>query len=568
MTPPSAPEERVPEEEPVPAARAAAGGPSPTLQARLARRRRREGDGAPPSVHLDEPVALFHDLEASRRFHRDNGIGRVFHPGAVSFRENVRNNSLHVTIVANRVSAHVDRVSPLGQRPERPPRYAIGRIALHNLSGMAADLARLLRGRQGDHRCELDCEWALAGDGPAGHDLPLLDPEKSPWSVHVEARVDATLDESRLRAALDEAAGGGHALEVVGAADATSLDAARVDLQALAVPLAETPPLRARLVRHPGGDVVMLNLNHAAADAPGAVQVLRAVADAYAGRRDAPPLDFLATRDLPVRPATARPRSVAQRYSTALEKVRDALARPARLVAAGGSDEPGHGFLVRSVGPSDPASLSGVRDPDADNDILLAALHLAISTWNADHGHHGGRIAVLVPVDLRVREWRKAVGNFSVTARVSTSPQHRESPTAALEAVSAQTARNIRTRTGTALIDALDRNGLLPLWARQSVIVLQPLTANHLLDSAVLSYVGRLEPLSFGPGAGATEGVWPSTPARMPLGLSVGAAVVSGRLHLTVRYPHRLFGPDAARRFAECYLAQIRLVATAPRKAG
>jgi hypothetical protein len=36
---------------------------------------------------------------------------------------------------------------------------------------------------------------------------------------------------------------------------------------------------------------------------------------------------------------------------------------------------------------------------------------------------------------------------------------------------------------------------------------------------------------------------------------------VAGRLHLTFRYPHRLFGPDAACRFAECYLRHLRLVA-------
>jgi hypothetical protein len=50
----------------------------------------------------------------------------------------------------------------------------------------------------------------------------------------------------------------------------------------------------------------------------------------------------------------------------------------------------------------------------------------------------------------------------------------------------------------------------------------------------------------------------------MPQGLSIGAAIVGERLHLAFRYPRRLFAPAAARRFAECYLAQIRLVATAP----
>ncbi|MGH9283800.1 MAG: hypothetical protein ACRD0S_12800, partial [Acidimicrobiales bacterium] len=242
-----------------------------------------------------------------------------------------------------------------------------------------------------------------------------------------------------------------------------------------------------------------------------------------------------------------------------------ALARPTRLERASATEERAHGFHMVTVEPDDPASLSGLDDRDLDNDVLLAALHLAISVWNADHGVVGGRISVLVPVDLRTRAWTREVGNLSVTARVSTTASDRASPTAALHAVRAQTARNIRTRTGTALIDALDRYGLLPLWARQSVIVLLPLTRNHLLDSAVLSFVGRLdEPPTFGEDAGAVTEVWLSTPSRMPLGLSVGAAIVAGRLHLAFRYPLRLFGPEGARHLAACYLAQLRLVATAP----
>ena len=538
---------------------------APTLQAQLA-----DPAGGPETepADLDDPVGLFRRLERSGRFHRDKRLGRLYHPGALSLRENVASNSLHISIEGNRVSAHVDRVSPLGLRPAKAPRYSLGRVALHNVSGIASDLGRLLRGRQGDHRCELDCEWMPPADpasGAAERHLPLIEPERSPWGVHLEARVPGTLDEDRLRRALALAAPGEDRLSVVDCPDDVALEQARVDLQAVAVPLADTPPLRARLARHPGGDVLMLNVNHATADGPGALTLLRAVARAYAAQPALlPPVDFLATRDLPVRPVAARRHRLARRYQVGLERLRDLLARPTRLMPDNAGRQPGHGFHLVTVEASDPASVAVVRDPDLDNDILVAALHLAVSVWNAEHGRQDGRIAVLVPVDLRGRPWREeVVGNFSVTARVSTTSADRTSPGAALRAVATQTARNIRSRTGTALIEALDRNGLLALWARQSVVVLLPLTANHLLDSAVLSYVGRLEAPSFGHRAGAASEVWLSTPARMPLGLSVGAATVSGRLHLTFRYPHRLFAPEAARRFAQCYLAQIRLVASA-----
>lgn len=147
------------------------------------------------------------------------------------------------------------------------------------------------------------------------------------------------------------------------------------------------------------------------------------------------------------------------------------------------------------------------------------------------------------------------MGNFSVTARVSTGRRHRSSTAKALEVVTAQTNRNRRSRTGTALLEALDRSGLLALWAKQSVVVLQPVAGNRDVDTAMLCNLGRLIDLpTFGGDAGKTLEVWFSPPTRIPAGLSIGAATVSGRPHLVLRYPHRLFSEDAAhaRRFAHC----------------
>ena len=35
---------------------------------------------------------------------------------------------------------------------------------------------------------------------------------------------------------------------------------------------------------------------------------------------------------------------------------------------------------------------------------------------------------------------------------------------------------------------------------------------------------------------------------------------LEGRLYLTFRYPHALFGPNAVRRFADLYLSQLERV--------
>ncbi|MCA1693152.1 MAG: hypothetical protein LC733_13525, partial [Actinobacteria bacterium] len=79
------------------------------------------------------------------------------------------------------------------------------------------------------------------------------------------------------------------------------------------------------------------------------------------------------------------------------------------------------------------------------------------------------------------------------------------SPSATVKAVTAQTTRNKRSRTGIALIAALKRAGLLPLWAKQSLVLLQPLTRNRLVDTAIFSNLGWLhQPPWFGACAGET----------------------------------------------------------------
>jgi NRPS condensation-like uncharacterized protein len=193
----------------------------------------------------------------------------------------------------------------------------------------------------------------------------------------------------------------------------------------------------------------------------------------------------------------------------------------------------------------------------------MAALHMAIGDWNRQHDTPGRRIGVLVPANLRPPRWpRGTIGNFSVTARISTVPRERASAELALHAINVQRARNKRTRTGVALIAGLQRTGLLTMWAKQSTIVLQPLTGNQHVDTAMLCDLGWMDDApSFGPDAGETKELWFSAPARSPHSLCIGAVATGGRLHLTFRYPYRLFDADAARRFAACYLGYVGTVA-------
>jgi NRPS condensation-like uncharacterized protein len=550
----------------------AAGDESATLQSSLEVADDGGPDGAVASyatadLAVADPVALLRHLDVSGRFHRDSRMGRMYHAGTVSLRENVPANSLHVSIDDDRVMAHVDEVSPLAVRSRGPSRYSLPRAVAHNVAGMAQDVLSLLQGRQGDHRCELNCEWVESEADSASEQAHLLDAKASAWSVQLEARVAGSLDEVRLRAALGVALGR-HilqrgALQVVDCHDDDALDAARARLQSMVVAVSDRPPLHVYLARHPAGDVLMLNLNHAVTDGFAALTVLRCIAGAYAGdTATSTPLDFLAVADLPVRPASVRESVLARSYKTVIERLRDMLARPARLAAEQPGEQPGYGFHLLALSPEETRRVIDVKGSGSHTNVLIAALHLAIGDWNLQHATPARRIGVLVAANLRPPEWREhTIGNFSVTSRVSTSSRQRASPPPALKAITAQTARNKRTRTGIALIAGLERAGLLALWAKQSIVVLQPVTGNRLVDAAMFCDVGCLEEAPwFGPDVGDTVQLWFSTPARSPLTLCLGTVTVGGRLHLTFRYPHHLFGPDAARRFAECYLDHMRLV--------
>jgi NRPS condensation-like uncharacterized protein len=549
----------------------AADGEPATLQTRLEDTGESVPDGAGPAPAVEEPaisdpVALLRHLDVSGRFHRDSWLGRVYHRGEVSLRENVEADSLHIAIRGNRLKAHVDRESPLTTGRDGSSRYSLRRAVAHNGAGMAQDLLWLLRGRQGDHSCKLDSEWVPEAASPPA-DVEPLDPRASAWSVHVEASVAGRLDEARLRAALRTALGASELecdpVEVVVCDDDEALARARSRLHGLHVPATRLPPLHVYLARRRDGDVLMLNLNHAATDGFGAVAVLRSIARAYAGEAaGAEPLDFLALRDLPVRPTPASRSIVEHSTSRVVERLRDMRDRPARIVPVDPVDEPGHGTHLVALSAEETPALVDLRHARKSTNMLMAALHLAIGDWNEQHGVARGRIGVLVAADLRPARWRaNTVANLSVNARVSTRVLHRRHAASALRFTTAQIVRNKRSRTGVALIAGLERAGLLALWAKQSSVVLQPLTGNHMVDTAVLCNVGSLEQAPwFGPDAGATTEVWLSVPARAPLSLSLGALLVGGRLHLTFRYPRRLFSPEAARRFADCYLRHLRAV--------
>ena len=413
----------------------------------------------------------------------------------------------------------------------------------------------------------------------------LLDTPAEPWSIQLEVRVSGVLEAERLRAAIPPALS--HhpmarakllparrtdkrwtwaitgvpeldPLKVVDCADDDELAEVRAELHSLSVPLAESPPLRLRLARHPLGDVLMINANHAAFDGFGTLQVLRSIAKAYIAEEEPDPrIDLPQARDVE---NLTRARSVAERarrLRALADKARDLATPPARLAAQGGSDRPGYG--IHQISVPVPRAPEGATV----NDLLLAALNLAIAGWNIEQGTACRRISVLMPVNLRPSEWKtEVVTNFVSETRVTTTPADRRSSRRTLDAITDQTGR-IKDGGRGALMELLNRTSRLPLWLKQPLSPFIWMTGNRLVDTAVLSNLGSVaedELPDFGPDAGEVAGLWFSAPARMPCGLSLGAVTAAGSLHLAFRYRYPLWGPAAAAAFADRFVIELGVV--------
>jgi NRPS condensation-like uncharacterized protein len=76
-----------------------------------------------------------------------------------------------------------------------------------------------------------------------------------------------------------------------------------------------------------------------------------------------------------------------------------------------------------------------------------------------------------------------------------------------------------------------------------------PLSGNVVVDTAVLSNLGRISEVPVFGDAGAVREIWFSPPGRMPLGASLGVATLGDRLFMTLRYRHAQFGQAAAEEF-------------------
>jgi NRPS condensation-like uncharacterized protein len=406
-----------------------------------------------------------------------------------------------------------------------------------------------------------------------------LDREDEPWTVHVEIRVDGPIELTRLEAAVREAAGrhplaraqlapsrgidlhyawliadqlGDIDLREVSCRDSGELDRAREALLDQAPSLQRPGPFSVLLAHTADGDVIVLNLHHAAGDGLAALRLLGSFARAYAGEDDPlPPVDPLQVRDVA---ALAAPGSVTERLERAragLEYLARGVAAPTRIAPVGADNRPGYGFAFTAFEPPEVERLVALRHDGATlNDVLLGGLATTVNLWNMQHGASGGTIYLMMPINLRPAAWRQEIiGNFASYVSVQVDSGYDTTLDAAIQAAASSTQRIKQGGIAGLIIDLFGAPTLLPTGIKRRLQDLLPLTGNVLVDTAVLSNLGRIDSVPHLGDAGMVRELWFSPPGRMPLGASFGAATLDGRLLITLRYRHPLLDAAAADQF-------------------
>ena len=406
-----------------------------------------------------------------------------------------------------------------------------------------------------------------------------LDEPGRPLVVHVEARVDAPVDETRLRDAIGAAvvlhplararlqpwtsasktydwvvddALQLDPLRVLDESDDGSLDDVRGELSSRVIPLSESPPFRVLLAHRRDGDSILLAANHTGCDGVGALRLLQSILRAYAGIADpVVAIDPAETHRL------ARPEPGGRGHGGRLDDARLGLrqiaqtrSRLTKVVAVDGVPGPGYGIHTVAMPVAPLVSSAARRRANATvNDVLLAAVHLSIDQWNRDHRGRVARIAIGMPVNARPDAWRTDfVGNLITSEMVSTLAGQRESPEACLAAVAGWT-EHMKRRGSGSMLAAQERGWGGRVAHRRALSPVVRLFAGLMSGTAAVSNLGVVASDWVSGDAFTVTELWFSPPA-FGADLALGAVSFGETLRLTLRYVPGLFSPAAAEDYA------------------
>lgn len=331
--------------------------------------------------------------------------------------------------------------------------------------------------------------------------------------------------------------------------------------------LTDDLPYRLRHVAGPERDHVMLSACHVPCDGVGALRLARTVTRAY---RDEPltpqPVDVETARSAidDARPDGAGGRL--RQLANAAGHLRNTVDDPDRIAGASTADDLDHawGFVCRTLELGTDVDVGARPDGASVNDVLLAALHRAIGAWNEGQGAPAGKLSLMMPVNLRPRDWfYDVVGNYALFDRVATRADDRRSQTATLDAVTEQTRVIKREDRAVALLESMELiPGSTPVGLRGRLTDFLRGPGRGLMDTAVMSNLGRVPtppPAFHGDGP---DGLWFSPPCRGPVAIGLGAVTAGDALALTFRYRAGHLDHEAADRFADGYVDAVeRLLA-------
>ncbi|MDQ5856649.1 MAG: condensation domain-containing protein [Actinomycetota bacterium] len=420
--------------------------------------------------------------------------------------------------------------------------------------------------------------------------LLLLQETRASWNVQFELGTDHHLDEARLRQAVlsccqrhplvrarltrspqgetsyrwdfaDEV--DWDPLRVVECSDSAALARLRTELYSPPIALNTTPGFRIVLARRPSGDLILLSASHLVADGVGALRLMQTINRAYRGEPDPPdPLSLAQARDLS---SFLTPKTRSEKWARRLEglrRIREALNPPSRIAVVGGTDRDGFGFVFRTLDLGQTTTPGLMQRPPGTtvNDVLLAALHLTVQSWNTKHGVSTGRVGVQMPVNVRPadRLWN-VVSNLTSMVSVSTVPDDRVDLATATAAVARQTYRRRRNDRAYGLYDLLEATKKAPLAVKRAVPRLIHLTGDRFVDTAMLSNLGRIpESPTFTtrPGSEPPE-LWFSPPCDPACSVAIGVATSGQRLALVTRYRYEQFDAGTAEEFIDLLMTQV-----------
>lgn len=416
--------------------------------------------------------------------------------------------------------------------------------------------------------------------------LLILQETRAPWNVQLEVGTDRHLDAQRLRQAvwsccrrhpmararlaLATASGSTYRwhitdrvdldpFQLADCPDAATLKALRTQLYTPPIPLDASPGFRVALARRPRGDLILLSASHIVADGVGSVRLMQTIARSYRGEPDPPdPVPLAQARDLG---SLLAPKTRSERWARELELLRrlhEALDPPSRIATVGGAHRDGFGFIFRAFDIGEATPGLGRRPAGTTiNDVLVAALHCTVQSWNARNGTPADRIGVMMPINVRPagHMW-EVVSNLTSMVSVSTEPADRTDLTSATAAVAAQTYEMRRRDRACGLFDLLNVMKNAPLTVKRAVPRLIHVTGDRFVDTAMLSNLGRL-PAAPTLGPGHASELWFSPPCDPTCSVSIGVATSERQLALAARYRHEQFDASAAEEFIDLLISQL-----------